>query len=201
MREALFDAAIRAFDEANAEDPNREIEGGVSHPRELLQARRLSDWVLRLEPNASEALRLAARCQHLCRWQIPRAEFPEGRVGYLQWRTRLGRYHAERAEQILRGVGYAEDIIAQVKRINLKQGLHSNPDTRVMEDALCLSFMEHELDAFANKHADDKLVNIIQKTWHKLSPRGREVALTLPMSPRVAGLVQRALEPSDAPPV
>jgi hypothetical protein len=195
MNQALLDSAIRAFDEANSADPTSEMDAGEPRPRELLQAQRLTEWVLRLEPNASEALRLAARCQHLCRWHIPRSDFPDGRVGYLQWRTRLGRYHAERAEEILRGLGYADGVIQQVRRINMKQGLNSNPDTRVMEDALCLSFMEHELEAFSSKHPYDKLVNIVQKTWHKLSPRGREVALTLPLSPRVAELVGRALEP------
>jgi hypothetical protein len=194
MDKVRFAAALQAFDEANAEDPNLEFTNGLPRPRELLDAERLSEWIERLLPDASEALQLAARCQHIRRWKIPRSSFPEGRVGYLKWRTELGRFHADEAQSILRSVGYGEEIIASVRRINLKQGLHSNPDTRIMEDALCLSFMQYELAAFSEKHADEKLVSIIKKTWHKLSPRGREVALTLELSPRVADLVQRALK-------
>jgi hypothetical protein len=193
MDRTRFDAALRAFDAANAEDPNTESVNGVAQPRELVDARRLSEWVLRLQPNASEALQLAARCQHIRRWKIARSEFPEGRVGYLQWRTRLGRYHADEAASILRDLGYSDELIEQVRRINVKQGLHSNPDTRVMEDALCLSFIEHELEAFSHKHSEEKLVSIIRKTWHKMSPHGREVALSLNLPARVATLIQRAL--------
>lgn len=193
MSAARFKAAIAAFDQANSEDPNQETDGGVAYPREWLDAQRLSAWVERLEPGASEALRLAARCQHLQRWRIPRAAYPDGRVGYLQWRTALGRFHADEAEKILREAGYDDEMVDAVRRINMKQGLHSNVDTRTMEDALCLSFMQHELEHFATKHSDEKLVNILKKTWSKMSPRAREVALTLPLSDRLQKLVERAL--------
>lgn len=193
MSGARFNAAIAAFDRANSEDPNLEIDGGVEYPREWLDAQRLSAWVERLEPNASEELRLAARCQHLQRWRIPRSAYPDGRVGYLQWRTQLGRFHADEAEKILRESGYGDDTIDAVRRINLKQGLHSNADTRTMEDALCLSFMQHELDRFALKHSDEKLVNILKKTWSKMSPRARAVAETLALPERLQKLLERAL--------
>jgi hypothetical protein len=194
MSGARFTAAIAAFDRANSEDPNVEIDGGVEYPREWLDAQRLAAWVDKLEPHASEALRLAARCQHLQRWRIPRSAYPSGRVGYLQWRTQLGRFHADEAEKILREVGYGDDMVEAVRRINTKQGLHSNPDTRIMEDALCLSFLEHELERFATQHSDEKLVNILRKTWNKMSERAREVALGLPLSERVKQLIARALD-------
>jgi hypothetical protein len=192
-----FLAAIAAFDRQNARDPHREL----GRPRELVQAERLSAWIEALAPDASEALRLAARCQHLRRWEIARTEFPEGRVGYLKWRTELARFHAEEAAKILREVGYDRETIDRVRKINGKQGLRSDPDVQAMEDALCLSFLEHELDAFSAKHSDDKVVDILAKTWKKMSPRGHAAALELvPNLPaRIRGLIERAVSATGVP--
>jgi hypothetical protein len=171
-----------------------ESAGGVARPRLLLQAERLAGWVARLEPEASEALRLAAHCQHLERWKIARTEFPEGRAGYLQWRTRLGRYHAERAREVLAGLGYDEPTIRAVEVIVTKQHLRSNPDSQTMEDALCLVFLEHEFDEFLRKYPDEgKAVEILQKTWKKMSAHGHQAALALPLSDAGKALVGRAL--------
>ena len=160
----------------------------------LLQAERLASWVSRLEPEASEALRLAAHCQHLERWKIARSEFAEGRAGYLKWRTRLGRYHAERAREVLTSLGYDEDTIKAVETIVTKQHLRSNPDSQTMEDALCLVFLEYELDDFIVKYPDEaKAIEILQKSWKKMSARGHEAALGLPLSERGKALVERAL--------
>jgi hypothetical protein len=187
--------AIAAFRAHNAQDPNRVLDGSVERPKELVDAERLATWVERLEPSASEALALASHCQHLGRWELPRGDFPEGRIGYLTWRKALARRHADRATAILRDAGYDEALIAEVRAINLKQGLHTNPDTQTMEDALCLSFLEFELDEFAHKHEDEKVIDIIQKTWAKMSARGHAQALELAPSlpPKAAQLVQRAL--------
>jgi hypothetical protein len=187
--------AIAAFRALNAQDPNRILDGGVERPKELVAAERLAAWVGRLEPSASEALELASHCQHLCRWELPRGDFPEGRIGYLTWRKALARRHADRATAILRDVGYGDELIAEVRAINLKQGLHANPDTQTMEDALCLSFLEFELDEFAGKHDDEKVIDIIQKTWGKMSERGHAKAFELvaALPPRAAALVLRAL--------
>jgi hypothetical protein len=187
--------AIAAFRALNAQDPNRIRDGASERPKELVAAERLAGWVARLEPSASEALVLASHCQHLCRWELPRGDFPDGRIGYLSWRKALARRHADRAAAVLRDAGYGDELIAEVRAINLKQGLHANPDTQTMEDALCLSFLEFELDEFAGKHEDDKVVDIIQKTWGKMSERGHAKALELaPSLPQTsARLVQRAL--------
>jgi hypothetical protein len=187
--------AIAAFRAHNAQDPNRILDAGVERPKELVAAERLAAWVARLEPSASEALVLASHCQHLGRWELPRSDFPDGRIGYLSWRKALARRHADRAAAILRDAGYDEALIAEVRAMNLKQGLHTNPDTQSMEDALCLSFLEFELDEFAAKHDDAKVVDIIQKTWGKMSERGHARALELAPSlpPRAGALVQRAL--------
>ncbi|MEP7051604.1 MAG: DUF4202 domain-containing protein [Pseudomonadota bacterium] len=196
MDPARFQKAIEAFDRANAEDPHTVTNDATGpEPRELVQARRLSAWVNELEPNASEALSLAARCQHIRRWQVPRDAHPAGRVGYLQWRTRLARFHADTAAQLLQSVGYEQDLIDAVRRINLKQNLRSSPDSQIMEDALCLSFLEHELEDFSAKYPVEKVVEVVQKTWQKMSERARERALTLPFSAASLSVIQRALAP------
>ena len=193
---ARFLAAIVAFDRANAEDPNLIEVGGAQRPRELVDAERLSTWVERLAPDASEALRLAARCQHIRRFESPRGSFPEGRVGYLQWRTQLGRFHADTSARLLTEAGYEQPLIDEVRRINLKQGLHSNPDTQTIEDALCLVFLEFELEEFRAKHPDEKVVDIVRKSWKKMSEAGRAAALQLPLSGDALALVTRALAPA-----
>jgi hypothetical protein len=194
MDRERFQKAIAAFDRANAEDPNRVVDNGVSRPRELVHAERLSAWVERLEPNASEALSLAARCQHLRRWQIPRSTHPPGRLGYLHWRTELARFHADSATRILEEAGYERELTLAVRRINLKQNLHSNPDTQTMEDALCLEFLNFEFEDFSRKYPVEKVLEIIRKTWKKMSPRARDLALELPLSPAALGLVKSALQ-------
>lgn len=188
-----LEQALAAFDAANAQDPNFILLDGHSRPRELVQAERLSAWVLCLAPDASEAAQLAARCQHLRRWQRPRTAFAEGRVGYLTWRTELGRFHADCAQEILEHVGYEPATLAKVRAINLKQGLRSNADTQLIEDALCLVFLEHEFQPLADKHSDEKLIEILRKTWRKMTPRGHARALLLPLAPRLIVLLQAAL--------
>jgi len=163
---------------------------------ELVDAERLAAWVERLEPQASEALALAAHCQHLRRWEIPRSDYEAGRLGYLKWRKALGRFHADRAGEILRGLGYPEEVLLAVRQIQTKQGMLLHPDVQAMEDALCLSFLEHELGEFAVKHPDDKVIDIIAKTWGKMSDRAHQLALGLPLGPRELGLVQAALSAS-----
>lgn len=185
--------AIAAFRAANAEDPNTIDDGGVERPRELVDAERLAAWVRRLEPQASEPLTLASYCQHLQRWQSPRESYEPGRIGYLKWRKDLHRLHADAAERILRDAGYGDDTILAVREINLKQSMRTNADVQAMEDALCLSFLEHEFGDFSAKHDDAKVIDIVQKTWRKMSDKAHEIALTLPLSGRPLELVQRAL--------
>jgi hypothetical protein len=188
-----FDAAIQQFDDENSRDPNTQLENGSAQPRELVYARWLTDWVMKLCPGASEELRLAARCQHLCRWSIPRDSYPMTRAGYLKWRQDLKHFHAQKAGEILREIGYPAETIARVQSLNLKKGLPNDAETQVLEDALCLVFLERQLDELAAKTADDKVVNALQKSWNKMSPAGRERALTLPYSERGKALVNSAL--------
>ncbi len=188
-----FDAALRRFDGENARDPNFETADGTTHPRELLYARRLTDWVLRLCPNASEELRLAARCQHICRWEIPRSSYPMTRAGYLQWRATLKKFHAQKAGEILRELGYGEDVIRRVQDLNLKKNFPDDPDGRVLEDALCLVFIQFQFAGLAAKTAEDKTINALQKSWQKMTDAARAEALKLNHGPREKALLERAL--------
>lgn len=191
--DSRFSAAIAAFDRDNAQDPNQEALAGVPRPRELLQAERFTDWLHRLRPDAPEALWLAVRCQHIRRWERPRASYPEGRAGYLRWRRDLIRFHADTAARILRQVGYDDDMVARVRTLNLKLDLTRDPDAQTLEDVLCLSFIAHELDAFQHKQPHDKLIEIVRKTWQKMSEAARALALETELSPQVRGLLDEAL--------
>jgi hypothetical protein len=189
-----FESALHRFDEVNSRDPNTEIADGVSRPREWLYARQLTKWVLQLCPDASEELRLAARCQHICRWEIPRQSYPMTRAGYLQWRATLKKFHAQKAGDILREAGYPEDVIRRVQDLNLKKHFPDDPETRVLEDALCLVFLEFQLADLAAKTAEDKTINALQKSWQKMTEAARAEALKLNHGPREKALLERAFK-------
>jgi len=191
-----FEAAIRRFDEENGRDPNQVTVDGVSQPRELVYAKWLTDWVLKLAPGASEELRLAARCQHLCRWTVPRQSYPMTRIGYLQWREDLKKFHAQKAGEILVEVGYPAEMIRRVQNLNLKKDFPKDLETRVLEDALCLVFLERQLADLAGKTAEDKMINALQKSWKKMTPPARELALKLDYKPREKELLEKALADS-----
>jgi len=188
-----FEAAIAQFDKANAEDPNTEVVDGTAHPKELLYAQRMTAWLDKLAPDASEALRLAARSQHIRRWELPRTDFPMDRTGYLRWRTTLYRFHADTAGQILREVGYDAGTIERVQTLLRKERLKRDPDVQCLEDVICLVFLESYLLDFALQQDRDKLINILRRTWKKMSPRGHAAALALDLSPEVRELVDAAL--------
>jgi hypothetical protein len=184
-----IEAAFRRFDGENSQDPNLEN----FQPRELLYAQRLTDWVLRLCPDASEALRLAARCQHICRWKIPRQSYPMTRAGYLKWRADLKQFHAQMAGEILRDIGYDESVVRRVQDLNLKKDFPNDPEVRVLEDALCLVFLEFQFADLAAKTAEDKTINALQKSWQKMTGAARAEALKLNYGEREKALLHRAL--------
>ena len=187
-----FHWAIKKFDQANSEDPNREVYEGSEHPKELLYARRMSDWLERLEPEAPEPVQLAARAQHIRRWEIPRDRYPKDRAGYRRWRTDLGRFHAETAGGLLQEAGYEEAMVARVQSLLRKERLKTDPDCQLLEDVICLVFLEFYLGAFAQEHEEEKLVNILRRTWRKMSPRGQQAALQLELPDSVRPLVEKA---------
>ena len=191
---ARFAAALEKFDSANAEDPNYETDAnGKEWPKEVLYARRMSDCLARVAPDAPETVRLAAHCQHIRRWTIPRSDFPMNRPGYHQWRNTLKKFHAELAGQLLAEVGYDAALIARVQALVQKQGLKDDPEVQLLEDVICLVFLEYYFLPFAAQHSEEKVVEIVQKTWPKMTARGHELALQLPLPPEALALVGKAL--------
>jgi hypothetical protein len=195
MSEVRLEAAFAAFDEVNSADPNRIEAEGVDWPKELLYGRQMSAWMERFAPDASEALKLAARCQHIRRWEIPRDAYPRDRIGYLKWRTELKNMHARIAGEILDSVGYGGDAIARVQSLLKKERLKQDAEAQVLEDVVCLVFLENWFADFSRQHEPDKIVDIVGKTWKKMSPAGHRAALALAESlpDDAKALVERAL--------
>ncbi len=191
-----MDAYVRAralIDAAHAADPHRAPDGRAA---ELVYAERVEAWVVRLVPTASPILRLAARCQHLERFLVPRASFPDGKAGYLAWRKSLYAKQAERARALLLEAGVPAGEAAEVAMWVSKTDLKKNPGTQALEDAACLVFLENEMAAFAAQHADyprEKFVEILRKTWRKMSPAAQHAALALALPPAIAALVHDAV--------
>jgi tRNAThr (cytosine32-N3)-methyltransferase len=181
--------ARAALDEAHAADPER-VEG---RPAETVYADRIESWIPRLVAQPSLALRLAARGQHLERWSIPRAEFPEGRSGYLRWRSAVHQRQGQRARELLAAAGGDESLGARVARLVSKATPRDDPEAQALEDAACLVFLENELADFQREHEREKVVDILRKTWKKMSPRGQDLALELALPAPARDLVRAAL--------
>ena len=182
------------MDALNGEDPNTEVDDGVSQPRELVYARRLSEWVLRLRPDASEALRIAARGQHLRRWTIPRDRYERNRRGYLRWRETLKAFHADEVSALMREAGYAEDAIQRVRALILKKLIAADPEAQALEDALCLVFLETQFADLRRKTPEEKMIEVLRKTWKKMGAQGRAEALKLPLGDAEKALLASALK-------
>ncbi len=180
MTRERYQAAIAAFDRANAEDPNTEMADGKEYPKELLYARRMSEMQEHFAPGASEAVKLAVRAQHIQRWKIPRGDYSMDKPGYMLWRTTLYKFHAETAGNLMRETGYNDDMIARVRNIVSKKELKTDPEAQMMEDVVDLVFLEHYMAGFAAQHSEydeAKWIQIIRKTWQKMSPNAHEFAL------------------------
>jgi Domain of unknown function (DUF4202) len=189
-----FQTAMARFDAAHGEDP-QVIDGVAS---QLLYAQRMTDWLGRLYPEASEALRLAARSQHIRRWKIPRSSYPMTRGGYHKWRTALYSFHADTAAGILVECGYDEPTIARVRSLLRKEKLKTDPEMQALEDVICLVFLEYELADFAPRHEEEKVIGILRRTWGKMSGHGHAAALALPLSPALGLLIKKALGSSNS---
>lgn len=177
-----FNHTIAAFDAINAQDPNSQTIDGAKYPKELLYAQRLSEMLERYAPEASEALKLAARAQHIQRWISPRSDYPMTKPGYMQWRSNLKIHHAELASKVMRENGYDEDTIQQVSSLLKKENLRSNADTQTLEDVIVLAFLENDLEAFVEKYKDyseEKFITILRKSYLKMSEKGRQAALSI----------------------
>jgi hypothetical protein len=186
-----FPVAIALIDRANAGDPH--IDANETQPKELLYGKRMSAWLQRLAPGASEALQLACRAQHIRRWEIPRTNYPADREGYRQWRTTLARFHADTVAEILREAGYDETLIARVSALVRKEKYKTDPEAQTLEDVACLVFLENHLAEFAANKDEAKLIDILQKTWRKMSVEGQLAALTIELPGNLKKLVATAL--------
>lgn len=188
-----FDEAIRRFDEINAQDPRHEFSNGRSYPKELLYAQRMTEKLLSFSPDAAEEVQLAARCQHIKRWHIPRDSYPKDRKGYKSWRRDLLEFHAGIASGILAEAGYDDEMVSRVKALLIKEDLKRNPNVQLLEDVICLVFLEHYFQDFSAEHSEEKLLGILQKTWRKMSPAGHSAALALDLPPNTKEIIQKAL--------
>ena len=184
---------IAAIDAANARDPKKIAVDGRREPAELVYGRRMSETLARIAPAASEHLRIAARGQHIERWTSPRTSYPEGRVGYLKWRKDLQNFHARRLGEIMTAAGYDTDDIDRVGALVRKERLKSDAEAQMIEDVVCIVFLEHYLGDFMRKTDPDKLAGILAKTWNKMSPMGHEQALKLALPAPVPALLEQGL--------
>ena len=173
---------LARIDQLNSQDPNTELVSGIAQPRELVYAQRLTDWVLRLDPDASETLRIAARGQHVQRWTIPRERYERNRRDYLRWREVLKAFHAQTVTGLMEEIGYPAAMAEQVRRVILKKDL-ADPDTQTIEDALCLVFLETQFADLRRKTPEEKMREVLRKTWKKMSERARKEALRLSLAP------------------
>lgn len=193
MKPTLFETAIALIDEKNSEDINSYQIFGLKYPKEILYAKRMSKKLLEFDSNASEALQIAARAQHICRWKIVRNQYPTNRIGYLKWRETLKKMHAEITGELLLKVGYSTEFIANVKKTMLKKQLKKNKESQTLEDVACLVFLAYYFEEFAAKHTDEKVIAILKKTWVKMSDKGQEFALKIPFSKKSMAFIKKAI--------
>ena len=189
----LFQNASEWIDAANAQDPNIEIYQSQTYPKELLYSNRMYERLMDFHPNASEEIQLATKAQHICRWKMPRESYPMDRVGYLKWREDLKKFHAKTTCEILDKVGYSQEFIDRVSFLIEKKSLKKDEETQLLEDVICLVFLEFYLDPFVQKHDTEKLKNIILKTWNKMSDAGHQEALKINYSDANLQLIKDSL--------
>jgi hypothetical protein len=189
MIDDLESRARRALDDAHAADPER----AGTRAAEAVYADRIEGWIRRLVDAPGPALSLAARAQHLERWAIPRDQYPPGRGGYLRWRSAVHQRQGRRAQELLAASGCEAALAARVALLVAKASPRDDPEAQALEDAACLVFLESELEPFQQEHERAKVVDVLQKTWRKMSPRARELALALALPAESRELVRAAL--------
>lgn len=188
-----FQNASAWIDAENAQDPNSELYQSNSYPKELLYSNRMYERLMDFYPNASEEIQIASKAQHICRWKMPRESYPMDRVGYLKWREDLKKFHAQTTAEILEKAGYSQEFIDRVSFLIEKKLLKKDAETQLLEDVICLVFLEYYFDAFVQKHDREKMKNIILKTWNKMSENGHQEALKINFSDANLQLIKEAL--------
>ncbi|WP_418604104.1 DUF4202 domain-containing protein [Hwangdonia sp.] len=195
MKPTRFESTMALIDGKNSEDPNVYRVHGLDYPKELLYSQRMTRKLLQFHPNASKALQIAARAQHICRWQIPRDDYPMDRVGYLKWRETLKKMHADITATILKQVGYDDEFTNRITALITKKLIKKNEESQILEDVVCLVFLDYYFEEFSEKHDANKVIDILQKTWKKMSDKGRKEALKLQFSDKNLKLINEAIAP------
>ncbi|MCY3958228.1 MAG: DUF4202 domain-containing protein [Chloroflexi bacterium] len=198
MTSARLRRALACIDEINRADPHQIQVRGESRPKELTHAAMVSAWIERLRPDADDALRIAAHGHHVRRWAIPRAEYPLGRRGYLRWRQALQEIHADTLGEVMTEAGYDTASIERARNLVRKRNLRRDADVQALEDALCLVFLETQLREFRTRQPDDRVADILRKTWDKMSAEARALAVELDLAPDDRRFLQRVLRLGDA---
>ena len=188
-----LEQAIEAIDAKNAKDPNLENSEGQMLPKELLYAKRMTAQLLAFQPDASQEVQIAARAQHICRWKSPREDYPMNRIGYLKWREDLKRMHANLTAGIFQDLDFEKEVIDRVMFLIKKKRIKKDAESQLLEDVICLVFLQYYFEDFAAKHEEEKVIDIVQKTWAKMSEKGQAAALKLPLSKTTLALVGKAL--------
>lgn len=193
MSEKKLAAALKLIDEAHSKDPKKIEIDGKEKPYELHYSQKMSNFLEKRNPSAPDTLRLAIRAQHFRRWEIPRDSYAMNKVGYHAWRTFLKKRQADMASQICLDCGYSEDDATRVAHLIRKEDLKKDEETQTLEDVACLVFLDDQFEEFEKQHDEEKVVKILQKTWGKMSEKGHELALSLPMTDRCKDIVSKAI--------
>ncbi len=189
-----FQNACAWIDAENAQDPNCDIYQSKTYPKELLYSNRIYERLMIFHPNATEAVQIAAKAQHICRWKMPRESYPMDRAGYLKWREDLKKFHATTTTKIVKKAGYLDEFCSRVSFLIEKKLLKKDAETQLLEDVICLVFLEYYFDAFVQKHDREKIKNIILKTWNKMSEAGHQEALKINFSDANLQLIKESLD-------
>lgn len=193
MADSKYERALKLIDEAHAQDPKMIEINGLQKPYELHYSQKMSSYLEKRDPSAPDTLHLAIRAQHFRRWEVPRDSYPMNKIGYHAWRTYLKKRQAELASQICSDCGYSEEDADRVAALIRKEDLKKDEETQTLEDVACLVFLDDQFEEFEKQHDEEKIVRILQKTWGKMTDRGHELALQVPMSDRAKSLVTKAL--------
>jgi hypothetical protein len=193
MEPTKFECVIALIESKNAEDINSYHLHGLDFPKELLYSRRMAQTLLQFDSMASDELRIAVHAQHICRWKIPREDYPMDKVGYIKWRETLKKMHAEITSDILREVGYDQEFMNRVSFLIQKKLIKKDQESQTLEDVVCLVFLEYYFEDFSTKHENVKIIDILRKTWAKMSEKGHIAALKLNYSTKSLSLIKKAI--------
>ena len=189
-----FTRALAAIDAAHAADPNKIVIAGQEVPYELHYAQKMTAYLSKRDPDANETLRLAIRSQHFRRWEVPRSSYPMTKIGYHSWRGFLKKRQAEQASEVCSASGYGPEDAERIAALVRKEDLKQDEETMVLEDVACLVFLDDQFEEFEKNHDEEKIINILRKTWGKMSPKGQDMARSMKMEGRPAELMKKALE-------